>query len=188
MLSGKQTQLIVAILLFSILGAFFYFTPKLTSFGLSADGGIGADFKVSDARLMDTSNKHRSLAEFSKENLLIYFGYPNCPKVCPLAIKELNKVVNHKGHSIKVIFINIDTSEESQKALQSFLSNFSSKIIGLNSGQDSTLKVATNFKNSIRRGFEGHLNITYYLDKGLVVKKIYNKFNAEKFIKVNLKK
>ena len=179
MSNGKKSTL--AIFLFTTLGVFFYFAPKLLSINTNKDGGIEADFDVPNSSLLDINGKVFQLNSLKGKKTLLYFGYPNCPFVCPLAMKEMNKVIK-VNKNMNYVFINIDKSSNSIKALPHFLKNYSEVIIGLNSGKDDTHFVATKFKNSFQGKFKKHLNLTYLLDESLKVVRVYNKLNADKFI------
>src|SRR5260370_5017745 len=66
---------------------------------------------------------------------LLFFGYANCPDVCPLHIANvavaLKKVPSGFADQIKLVFVTTDPARDSAKALRSWLDHFDKRFIGL---------------------------------------------------------
>lgn len=87
---------------------------------------------------------------FSSRNLygyyyLIYFGYTNCPDICPSTLYYLSSIYRIIRNipegaymKIKVVFVSIDPERDTPKVLKNYLSQFGKQIIGVTgSGGDS---------------------------------------------------
>lgn len=66
---------------------------------------------------------------------LLFFGYLNCPDVCPVHMANIASVMHNlpyevTGH-LRVVFITTDPARDTPEKLQSWLSNFDPSFIGL---------------------------------------------------------
>ena len=66
---------------------------------------------------------------------LLFFGYTNCPDVCPLQMANIGAVLRaappEVANRVKVIFVTTDPDRDSIPVLKAFLGRFSPQIIGL---------------------------------------------------------
>jgi protein SCO1 len=77
--------------------------------------------------------------EFRKETdghlTLLFFGYTNCPDVCPLHMANIGAVLRQQppdvANRVKVVFVSTDPDRDSIPVLRDFLGRFSPQIIGL---------------------------------------------------------
>ena len=79
---------------------------------------------------------------FYKNNLklkeswnLIYFGFINCPDVCPIALRNLNKVKNYfdlQGVNVEIIFISLDPERDTQDKIDEYCNYFNQNFNGFN--------------------------------------------------------
>ena len=80
---------------------------------------------------------------------LIYFGFCNCPDICPVSLQKISKALDHirkmpeyKYVKLKTIFVSVDPDRDSPEKMRKFLSHFDKSIIGLTgeSNDDPNLK------------------------------------------------
>jgi protein SCO1/2 len=89
-----------------------------------------------DVTFTDTSNKPFNLPADSRGKLsLYYFGYTNCPDVCPATMSDLNtalgKLTADERAKVQVVFVTTDPADDSPTVLRMWLDNFSTSFIGL---------------------------------------------------------
>ena len=99
--------------------------------------------------LTDFDGKRRSLAEFKGKAVALFFGFAQCPDVCPTALAELAQVktaLGKDGERLQVLFVTIDPERDTGKVLKEYLANFDKQAIGLYGSADETAKVAKEFK------------------------------------------
>lgn len=84
--------------------------------------------------LVDHNGRVRTQADFSGRWMLIFFGFVNCPDICPTTLAEIAAIMNVLGSEadkVQPIFITIDPERDTSAVLASFLPNFDYRIVGL---------------------------------------------------------
>lgn len=118
--------------------------------------GTGADqrdgIRIAEARprpdfvLTDTQGNPFDFREETAGHLtLLYFGYTNCPDVCPIhfanIIGGLDQVPDEIADEVRVIFVGVDPPRDSPERIREWLDHFDASFIGL-TGTDAELAVA----------------------------------------------
>jgi len=92
-------------------------------------------FQGSSFSLNDVNNDIITESSFEGPLTAIFFGFTNCPDVCPmtlnnldLAIKNLNR---EKKDKFKVFFVSIDPERDSPQVIKNYLNSFENKIYGI---------------------------------------------------------
>ena len=92
-------------------------------------------FQGSAFSLNDVNNEIITESSFEGPLTAIFFGFTNCPDVCPmtlnnldLAIKNLNR---EKKDKFKVFFVSIDPERDSPQVIKNYLNSFENKIYGI---------------------------------------------------------
>ncbi len=107
-------------------------------------GPFGADFVLSDP-----AGRQRSLADFRGKAVVLFFGYTYCPDVCPTTLLELKQAVTQLGSDsgrVQVLFVTLDPARDQPKLLSDYLAGFDRGFIGLYGDEQTTAKVAKDFK------------------------------------------
>ncbi len=76
---------------------------------------------------------------------LVYFGYTNCPEVCPTTMYEVVDWMNalgDQGKSLNALFFSIDPERDTQEVMHNYVTAFSSRIRGITGSPDEMKKVA----------------------------------------------
>jgi protein SCO1/2 len=121
-------------------------------------GGKAASFQNTDVTgldyakgfaLTDHTGKPRTLADFKGKVVVVFFGYTQCPDVCPTTMAEMASVMQKLGpqaDGVQVLFITLDPERDTQELLASYVPAFDKRFIGLRGTPEQTAKVAKDFK------------------------------------------
>ena len=73
-------------------------------------------------------------ADFRGKNILVFFGFTNCPDVCPLTLNNISRAMVLLGadaNKIQPLFISVDPLRDTPNVLRQYLKHFDHRIIGL---------------------------------------------------------
>ena len=71
---------------------------------------------------------------FSNHPSLIFFGFLNCPDVCPITLTKISEIINKlkdKNNFIRFYFVTVDPKRDKIEELKEYLNAFHPKIIGV---------------------------------------------------------
>lgn len=108
----------------------------------------GADYGK-DFRLTDTEGRMRTLADFRGRLVMIFFGFVQCPVVCPTALLravEVRNALGKDGEKVQVIFITLDPERDTPDVIKGYTAAFDPSFIGLYSDIAGTEKAAKDFR------------------------------------------
>lgn len=107
-----------------------------------------ASFQPSFA-LADAAGQKRTDEEFRGKHLLVFFGFTNCPDICPTTLAEVAQVMDGLGDEaaqVQPLFISIDPERDRQMGLSEFTEAFHPSILGLAGTAEETQAAAQSFK------------------------------------------
>ena len=94
-----------------------------------------ASFKGSAFSLKDVNNNIVTEKSFEGPLTAIFFGFTNCPDVCPMTLNNLDLVIKNldkkKKEKFKVFFVSIDPERDSPEIIKDYLNSFENKIYGI---------------------------------------------------------
>jgi protein SCO1/2 len=99
--------------------------------------------------LTDHTGKPRTLADFKGKAVVVFFGYTQCPDVCPTTMAEMASVMQKLGplaDQVQVLFITLDPERDTQQLLANYVPAFDKRFIGLRGTLEQTAKTAKEFK------------------------------------------
>ncbi len=99
--------------------------------------------------LPDAEGQRRTLADFKGRLTLVFFGYTQCPDVCPttlLEIAEVKKALGADGDRVQGVFISIDPERDTPEVLKAYVDNFGAGFVALRGSMEETQAVAKAFK------------------------------------------
>ncbi|MEM8511470.1 protein SCO1/2 [Massilia sp. MP_M2] len=99
--------------------------------------------------LTDHTGKVRTLQDFRGKIVVMFFGYTQCPDVCPTTMAEMATVLKEMGPSadeVQVLFVTVDPERDTQELLSHYVPAFDKRFIGLYGDAAATAKVAKEFK------------------------------------------
>ena len=111
----------------------FIMLPVFLSMKSQKDDSIAA-FKGSDFSLKDMNNNTITQKSFDGPFTAIFFGFTNCPDVCPMTLNKMDIVLDkleNKKKDVKVFFISVDPETDTTEVIKEYLSNFDNKFIGI---------------------------------------------------------
>jgi protein SCO1 len=106
--------------------------------------GYGADF-----RLTDHGGRQRTLADFRGKVVMLFFGYTQCPDVCPTTLSDLRQVMQKLGKNserVQVLFVTVDPRRDTPELLAQYVPSFHPSFLGLSGDPDTIAKTARDFK------------------------------------------
>ncbi len=111
---------------------------------ITGAAGYGNDF-----RLTDHNGVPRTLSDFRGKVVVLFFGYTQCPDVCPTTMVDMKRVMSllgKDGEKVQVLFITVDPARDKQAILARYVPSFHPYFLGLYGDQAATEKVTRDFK------------------------------------------
>jgi len=108
----------------------------------------GAEY-ARDLELTDHNGQQRSLKDFRGKVVVVFFGYTQCPDVCPTSLQELaeaKRLLGPDGERLQGIFVTIDPERDTPGLLKAYMANFDPNFIALRGTPEQTAAVAKEFK------------------------------------------
>ena len=108
----------------------------------------GADY-ARELSLTDPDGKRRSLAEFKGRVVVVFFGFTQCPDVCPTTMVELaavKKQLGADGERVQGLFVTVDPERDTPELLKAYVDNFDAGFVALRGSPEETLAAAKHFK------------------------------------------
>jgi len=99
--------------------------------------------------LHDQNGQPRTPADFQGQVTAVFFGYTQCPDVCPTSMAELaqvKKALGKDGDRLQGIFITVDPERDTAELLKAYVTNFDPKFLALRGTLDETKAAAASFK------------------------------------------
>jgi protein SCO1/2 len=99
--------------------------------------------------LPDQDGRMRELAEFKGKVVVVFFGYTQCPDVCPATMAELaqvKKALGPDGERVQGIFVSVDPERDTPEVLKSYMRSFDDSFVALRGSVEQTKAVAREFK------------------------------------------
>lgn len=99
--------------------------------------------------LTDHNGKTRTLADFKGKAVVVFFGFTQCPDVCPTTMAEMANVMKELGplaEKVQVLFISVDPERDTQQLLAQYVPAFDPRFLGLVGDKAATDAVAKEFK------------------------------------------
>ena len=113
------------------------------------NASFGRDFKLSDH-----NGDIRSLTDFKGKVIVLFFGYTNCPDICPGIMGKLagtiKKLGNDSNH-VQVLFISVDPEHDTPALLKQYVSTFNPTFLGLSGDLQTTRNIAKEFKTVFQK-------------------------------------
>ena len=125
----------------------------------------GADY-AKGFSLMDHNGQVRSLADFSGKVVVVFFGYTQCPDVCPTSMQELAEVkrlLGADGDKLQGIFITLDPERDTAELLKAYMVNFDPSFMALRPNPEQLAAVTKDFKIYYKK-VDGKTATSYTLD------------------------
>lgn len=125
----------------------------------------GADY-AKDFQLTDQHGQRRRLQDFKGKVVVVFFGYTQCPDVCPTSMLELAQVkrtLGPVGDKLQSVFISLDPERDTRAVLQAYMANFDATFLALRPELTELPAVTQEFKIYYKK-VAGSTPTSYTLD------------------------
>ena len=140
------TKLINGLILLLAVGLLSACDPSPTKF-------IGSDITGTNLgenwTMPDTSGVMRDAKSYPKQLQLVFFGFTQCPDICPAALSEVSealRLVGQDAENVQVLMITVDPERDNPTVLSSYLAAFSPDFKGLVGSPQQLNQTASSFK------------------------------------------
>ncbi|HEX6959335.1 MAG TPA: SCO family protein [Ferrovibrio sp.] len=159
--------IVAAILLAALAGltAYRWFGPG----GRSDDNGagigqvtIGGPFALTDQDGKTVSDK-----DFAGKLMLVYFGYTNCPDICPTGLQNIALAMDElgaAGDQVQPIMITVDPERDTPAVLKEYVQAFHPRLIGLTGTPEQIAKVAKEYRVYYQKAELKNSSLGYAVD------------------------
>jgi len=99
--------------------------------------------------LPDVNGQPRTLGDFKGKVTVVFFGYTQCPDVCPTTMTELAQVkksLGADGDKLQAVFVTIDPERDTPEILKSYMASFDPSFVALRGTLEQTQAAAKEFK------------------------------------------
>ena len=119
--------------------------PEFKNIDITGSTAFGKDFS-----LLDPDGKVRTLADFKGKVVVMFFGYTQCPDICPTTLTEMQQVMTLLGpqsDKVQVIFVTVDPERDTAEILKQYVPAFDPRFLGLRPADEAALeRVTKDFK------------------------------------------
>ena len=134
--------------------------PAFTSIDVT-----GADY-AKGFELTDHNGQVRHLTDFAGKIVVVFFGYTQCPDVCPTSMAELaevKKALGVNGDKLQGIFVTVDPARDTPALLKAYMANFDPTFLAMYSSPDQLTALAKDFKVYYKK-VDGKTPTSYTMD------------------------
>jgi len=118
-------------------------------------------------QLADQNGQVRTVKDFAGKVVIVFFGYTQCPDVCPTSMQELAEVkrmLGKDGERLQGVFITVDPDRDTSELLKSYMANFDPSFVALRASTPEQLaKVTKDFKIYYKK-VDGKTPTSYTMD------------------------
>ena len=125
----------------------------------------GADY-AQNFSMTDQFGKTRTIADFKGKAVVVFFGFTQCPDVCPTSMAELaevKKLLGKDGDKLQGVFVSLDPERDTAPVLKAYMEAFDPSFLALSGSLEQTAAVAKQFKIYYKK-VEGRTATSYTLD------------------------
>ena len=115
--------------------------PEFKNVDITGSSAFGKDFS-----LLDPNGKTRTLGDFKGKVVVMFFGYTQCPDVCPTTLTEMQQVMALMGpqaDKVQVLFVTLDPERDTAAILKQYVPAFDPRFLGLRPADEAALEQVT---------------------------------------------
>jgi protein SCO1 len=120
-----------------------------------------------DFSLPDVDGKTRTMKDFAGKVVVVFFGFTQCPDVCPTTMAEVSsvkKALGKDGDKLQAIFITIDPERDTAPVLKAYVANFDPSFVGLRPASPEALTDAAKAFKIYYKKVDGKTAGNYTMD------------------------
>ena len=125
----------------------------------------GANY-AKDFELTDHNGQVRHLGDFKGKVVVMFFGYTQCPDVCPTSMSELaevKKALGKDGERLQGLFVTVDPQRDTPEVLKGYMGNFDPTFLALYTTPDKLAELAKDYKVYYKK-VDGKTPTSYTMD------------------------
>ncbi len=125
----------------------------------------GAEY-AKDFALTDQNGQMRTLKDFAGKVVVVFFGYTQCPDVCPTTMQELlevKRLLGSDGDKLQGIFVTVDPERDTPELLKAYTANFDPSFLALHPSPEQLQALLKDFKIYAKK-VEGKTATSYTMD------------------------
>jgi protein SCO1 len=125
----------------------------------------GADY-AKGFQLPDVNGQTKTLADFQGKAVVLFFGFAQCPDVCPTTMAEVasaKKLLGKDGDKVTAIFVTVDPERDTPQVLKAYMESFDPSFTALRGSSEDVAKLAKDFKVYYKK-VEGKTPTSYTFD------------------------
>ena len=125
----------------------------------------GAEY-ARDFKLTDMNGQVRTLGDFKGKVVVVFFGYAQCPDVCPTTMTEMAQVkqkLGKDGDKLQVVFITVDPERDTPEIMKAYMGAFDPAFVALIPTPEQLAAVAKDFKVYYKK-VDGKTPTSYSMD------------------------
>lgn len=145
--------------------AFLLASCSENKLSFSAVDVTGADY-ARDFALTDHKGQPRTIKDFAGKVVVLFFGYTQCPDVCPtsmLELVEVKKLLGKDGARLQGLFVTIDPARDTPEVLKAYMENFDPSFLALYTTAEKLPELAKEFKVYYKKA-DGPTPTSYSMD------------------------
>lgn len=102
-----------------------------------------------NGKVLDQFGRPQSIANFQGKVVVVFFGFVQCPDVCPTTMAELaeaKKLLGDKGRLVQGVFMTVDPERDTPDILKPYAASFDPELLALHTSPENLATVAQNYK------------------------------------------
>lgn len=138
-------------------------SPKPAAF--SSVDVTGAEY-AKGFELTDHNGQVRRLQDFAGKVVVVFFGYTQCPDVCPTTLSELaaiKKALGNDGERLQALFVSVDPQRDTPELLKSYMANFDPSFLAFSVPPEKLAELAKEYKIYYKK-VDGKSPLSYTMD------------------------
>ena len=153
-----------------------------------------ASFKGSEFFLKDMNNNVITNKAFQGPLTAIFFGFTNCPDICPMTLNKMDIVISKlkkDNKSLKLFFISVDPKKDSPEVIKNYLNSFENNFVGITGDPEKIYLLSQSWGILSQKIFkdDGEYNVDHsspviLLKNGKYIARISHKDDIKRSIKI----
>jgi protein SCO1 len=119
-----------------------------------------------DFALPDVNGQTKTMADFKGKVVVLFFGFAQCPDVCPTTMAEIaavKKSLGKEGEKVTAVFVTVDPERDTPQVLKAYMESFDPSFTALRGTPEQTAALAKYFKIYYKK-VEGKTPTSYTID------------------------
>jgi protein SCO1/2 len=102
--------------------------------------------------LVDQNGNQVTERDYTGRNLLVFFGFTNCPKICPTTLASLGSAVamatetDTRTDQFQILFVSVDPQRDTPQVMQQYVAHFQGNVTGLTGSREQITAITKDFR------------------------------------------